>query len=78
LHEVGYNITQGVIREVAYLGNLTSYHIQLDSRGDADDRMEALLKVTHTNAARHDASHLVRGNRVYVWWCGSDVVVLTR
>jgi putrescine transport system ATP-binding protein len=71
LHEVGYNLAQGVIREMAYLGNLTSYHIQLDGT-------TTLLKVTHTNAARHESSLLVRGDRVYVWWCGSDVVVLTR
>lgn len=70
-NEVGHNIAHGAIKEVAYLGHLTSYHIQLDATN-------TLLKVTHTNAARHEASHLVRGNRVYVWWCGSDVVVLTR
>lgn len=70
-NEVGHNIAHGAIKEVAYLGHLTSYHIQLDGTN-------TLLKVTHTNAARHEASHLVRGNRVYVWWCGSDVVVLTR
>ncbi len=71
LNEVGYNMAAGVVREIAYLGNLTSYHVQLEGT-------ETLLKVTHTNVARHEAGHLVRGNRVYVWWCGSDVVVLTR
>ena len=35
------------------------------------------VKVTHTNAARHESIHLTWGDRVYVWWCGSDVVVLT-
>ncbi|MES2877921.1 MAG: polyamine ABC transporter ATP-binding protein [Pseudomonadota bacterium] len=71
LNEVGFNIAQGVIKDLAYLGSLTTYHVQLDG-GDT------LVKVTHTNAARHDATHLTWGDRVVVWWCGSDVVVLTR
>lgn len=69
--EVGFNIAQGVIKDLAYLGSLTTYHVKLDDSA-------AVVKVTHTNAARHDATHLTWGDRVYVWWCGSDVVVLTR
>ncbi len=69
--EVGFNIAQGVIKDLAYLGRLTTYHVKLDDSA-------AVVKVTHTNAARHDATHLTWGDRVYVWWCGSDVVVLTR
>ena len=41
------------------------------------DGGSSLVKVTHTNAARHDVMHLTWGDRVYVWWCGSDVVLLT-
>jgi putrescine transport system ATP-binding protein len=69
--EVGFNIAQGVIKDLAYLGSLTTYHVQLDGTA-------TVVKVTHTNAARHDATHLTWGDRVVVWWCGSDVVVLTR
>jgi putrescine transport system ATP-binding protein len=69
LAEVGYNAVQGVIENLAYLGSLTTYHVQLDS-GTA-------IKVTHTNAARHTLAPLHAGDRVHVWWCGSDVVVLT-
>ncbi|TSA08689.1 MAG: polyamine ABC transporter ATP-binding protein [Comamonadaceae bacterium] len=68
--QVGFNIAQGVIKDLAYLGSLTTYHVQLDGAA-------TVVKVTHTNAARHDASQLTWGDRVYVWWCGSDVVVLT-
>lgn len=68
--EVGYNLVQGVIHDLAYLGILTTYHVKL-SNG-------TIVKVTHTNAARHDAAHLTWGDAVTVWWCGSDVVVLTR
>ncbi len=67
--QIGFNVAQGVIKDLAYLGSLTTYHVTLDSG--------MLVKVTHTNAARHDATALTWGDRVYVWWCGSDVVVLT-
>ncbi len=68
--EVGFNSVQGVIENLAYLGSLTTYHVKLDSG--------AAVKVTHTNAARHTVTHLQAGDRVHVWWCGSDVVVLTQ
>ncbi|WP_296448493.1 ABC transporter ATP-binding protein [Rhodoferax sp. UBA5149] len=69
--QVGFNLARGVIKNLAYLGSLTTYHVQLDGG-------TTVVKVTHTNAARHDATQLTWGDRVYVWWCGSDVVVLTR
>jgi len=68
--QVGFNMVEGVIEDLAYLGSLTTYHVRLDSG--------YVVKVTHTNAARHDQSQLSCGDRVYVWWCGSDVVVLTQ
>ena len=67
--EIGFNVAQGVIDDLAYLGSLTTYHVKLDSG--------TVLKVTHTNAARHTKTQLTWGDKVYVWWCGSDVVVLT-
>lgn len=70
LEQIGFNQVEGVIKDLAYLGNVTTYHVQLDSG--------MVVKVTQTNAARHDASHLTWGDRVHVWWCGSDVVVLTQ
>ena len=68
--EVGFNQAQGVIEDLAYLGSLTTYHVRLDG-GSA-------VKVTQTNAARHGSSAMTWGDKVFVWWCGSDVVVLTR
>jgi putrescine transport system ATP-binding protein len=70
LEQVGYNIALGTIKDMAYLGSLTTYHVQLDIGG-------SIVKVTHTNAARRDASLLTWGDKVYVWWCGSDIVLLT-
>ena len=68
--QVGFNVVQGVIEDLAYLGSLTTYHVKLE---DA-----SIVKVTHTNSARHDQTTLTWGSRVYVWWCGRDVVVLTQ
>ncbi len=70
LEQVGFNMVRGEIKDLAYLGSLTTYHVQLDGG--------MVVKVTQTNAARHDASQLTWGDQVYVWWCGSDVVVLTQ
>jgi putrescine transport system ATP-binding protein len=70
LAEVGYNIAQGVVQDLAYLGSLTTYHVKLDNG--------TLVKATHTNSARHESTKITWGDRVYVWWCGSDVVVLTQ
>ena len=68
--EVGFNVAQGVIKDLAYLGSLTTYHVALEGTG-------MVVKVTHTNTARHEATQLTWGDRVHVWWCGSDMVVLT-
>ncbi|MES2740663.1 MAG: polyamine ABC transporter ATP-binding protein [Pseudomonadota bacterium] len=67
--EASFNSAQGSISAIAYFGNETRYHVLLDSG------ME--LKVSRTNAARHDSAGLKRGQRVHVWWDGADIVVLT-
>src|SRR5471032_1283365 len=67
--EHGYNCAQGVIVAMAYFGNETSYHVRLDSG--------TVVKVSRTNAARHDIARLEREQRVWVWWDGADIVVLT-
>ncbi len=71
LAQVGFNLVQGTVKDLAYLGSLTTYHVLVDGGS-------TVVKVTQTNAARHEASALTWGDKVYVWWCGSDVVVLTR
>jgi putrescine transport system ATP-binding protein len=67
--EQGYNCASGVITAIAYFGNETRYHIRLDSG------ME--LRAARTNAARHDDARPAREQRVFAWWDGSDIVVLT-
>ncbi|NRR29179.1 polyamine ABC transporter ATP-binding protein [Oxalobacteraceae bacterium] len=67
--EQGFNCASGVITALAYFGNETRYHIRLDSG------ME--LRVARTNAARHQSARLERDQRVFAWWDGADIVVLT-
>ena len=70
LAEVSFNVAQGVIKDMAYLGSLTTYHVLLATG--------MVVKVTHTNSARRESIQLTWGDSVYVWWCGGDVVVLTQ
>jgi putrescine transport system ATP-binding protein len=67
--EHGYNCVQGVISGISYFGNETSYHVTLDSG--------MVLKVARTNVARHEDAAFKRDQRVFAWWDGADVVVLT-
>lgn len=68
--EVGFNTAQGEVRSLAYLGSQTTYHVALPTG--------LVVKVTKANDARHDENHLSLGDRVHIWWWGSDVVVLTQ
>mgnify|MGYP000101637790 CR=1 FL=1 len=66
--ELGFNCARGTIRDLAYLGSQTIYHVVLDSG--------TVVKVTKANDARHDEVKLASGDSVHVWWWGSDLVVL--
>ncbi|HUV99524.1 MAG TPA: polyamine ABC transporter ATP-binding protein [Gallionella sp.] len=66
--ENGYNAARGTIDGIAYFGKFTLFHVRLDSG------ME--IKASRENSARHEETQLVRGQQVYAWWDGSDVVVL--
>lgn len=66
--EQGFNETHGKIVGIAYFGKYTQYNVQLDS--------SMMLKVSHENGARHEETVLSRGQEVFAWWDGSDIVVL--
>lgn len=68
--EVDHNIVRGVISSMAYFGSYTTYHLELESG--------TTVKATLSNAARHEELSLTKGDTVYAWWDGSDVVVLTQ
>jgi putrescine transport system ATP-binding protein len=66
--EHGYNCVRGTIDGIAYFGQFTLFHVKLDSG--------TVIKASRENAARHEDTKLERGQQVYAWWDGSDVVVL--
>jgi len=67
--ESGFNQMRGLITGMGYFGSFTTYHLQCEGG--------MTLKVTLSNAARHEARRMVTGDTVWAWWDGSDVVVLT-
>jgi putrescine transport system ATP-binding protein len=67
--EHGRNCAAGSIGAIAYFGNETLFHVHLDSGID--------VKVARSNAARHESASLTRDQRVFVWWDGADIIVLT-
>ncbi|MGB9093368.1 MAG: TOBE domain-containing protein, partial [Gallionella sp.] len=66
--EQGYNVARGTIDGIAYFGKYTLFHVRLESG--------MVIKASRENSARHEETQLVRGQQVYAWWDGSDVVVL--
>ena len=68
--EDGFNCVHGSITGVAYFGSFTLFHVLLDGG--------LTITVSHENSARHEETQLARGQEVYAWWDGSDVVVLTQ
>ncbi len=68
--EHGYNCTKGIISSIAYFGNETRYHVRLESGLE--------LRVSRTNAARHEETQFKREQQVFAWWDGADIVVLTQ
>jgi putrescine transport system ATP-binding protein len=67
--EQGYNQAVGTIDGVAYFGKYTVFHVKLDNG--------KVIKASRENSARHEDNRLERGEKVFAWWDGSDVVVLT-
>jgi putrescine transport system ATP-binding protein len=64
-----YNHAQGVVTDVAYLGDTSTYLIQLESG--------KTLRTTEPNAERDSAGRLARDERVWVSWHESSCVVVT-
>ena len=65
-----HNRVQGTIKNLAYFGAFTVYHLTLASG--------QLLKVSHSNVARHRDDELTWGDTAWASWAPSAQVVLTR
>ncbi|MGH6646366.1 ABC transporter ATP-binding protein [Aquabacterium sp.] len=67
---VPLNQVQGRVRDIAYFGSYTVYHLQLPSG--------QTLKVSQSNSERHPDDTLAQGDEAWAWWSPSAQVVLTR
>jgi putrescine transport system ATP-binding protein len=66
---VGGNAVQGTVSEIAYMGDMSIYLVQIDSG--------RMLRVTLPNITRGRERPLARGESVWLSWNGSSPVVLT-
>jgi len=65
-----FNTVCGTVKEMAYFGSFTVYHLQLASG--------ALLKVSQANVQRHRADACTWGDTVWAHWSRTAPVVLTQ
>jgi putrescine transport system ATP-binding protein len=65
----GDNVVRGTVREIAYMGDLSIYLVQIDSG--------KLVRVTRPNITRGGERPIAREEKVWLSWHGSSPVVLT-
>jgi putrescine transport system ATP-binding protein len=63
------NLTQGTVKEIAYMGDMSIYLVRIDSG--------SLMRVTLPNVSRGTERPIGREERVWLSWHGSSPVVLT-
>jgi putrescine transport system ATP-binding protein len=64
-----HNLANGVIKEIAYMGDMSIYLVQLDSG--------KTVRITQPNTIRHADDRLTWDDRVWVSWDESSAVVVT-
>jgi len=65
-----HNRARGTIKDVAYMGAFTVYHLQLASG--------LVMKIKQNNATRHRDDAVAHGDMAWASWADSAQVVLTR
>src|SRR5579862_2353140 len=65
----GENLVHGTVREIAYMGDMSIYLVQIDSG--------RMVRVTLPNTLRGADRPIGRGEGVWLYWHGSSPVVLT-
>jgi putrescine transport system ATP-binding protein len=63
------NVVRGVVKEIAYMGDVSIYHVQIDSG--------KIVRVTLPNIMRDAEHRITRDETVYLSWHGSSPIVLT-
>jgi putrescine transport system ATP-binding protein len=64
-----WNAAQGTVKEIAYMGDLSIYIVQLDTG--------KRMRITQPNTHRHEESPLTWDDRAWVSWHESSAVVVT-
>jgi putrescine transport system ATP-binding protein len=64
-----YNRAQGVIKEIAYMGDMSIYLVQLDSG--------KTVRVTQPNTQRHADDRMTWDERVWISWVAESAVIVT-
>jgi putrescine transport system ATP-binding protein len=65
-----HNRVQGTVKDLAYFGSFTVYHLLLASG--------AMLKVSQSNASRHRDDQLTWGDTAWASWSPTSQVALTQ
>jgi putrescine transport system ATP-binding protein len=65
-----YNRAKGVVKNMAYFGSFTVYHLALPSG--------RILKVSQNNTQRHREHELTWGDEAWAHWSRQSQVVLTQ
>jgi putrescine transport system ATP-binding protein len=65
----GENVVRGSVREIAYMGDLSIYLVQIESG--------KMIRVTLPNMTRGGERPIAREEKVWLSWHGSSPVVLT-
>jgi putrescine transport system ATP-binding protein len=68
-HALRENVVRGVVKEIAYMGDVSIYLVQIDSG--------KTVRVTLPNIMRDAEQRITRDETVYLSWHGSSPVVLT-
>jgi putrescine transport system ATP-binding protein len=68
--ELEYNRAKGVVKNLAYFGSFTVYHLELPSG--------RVLKVSQNNTQRHREDDLTWGDEAWAHWSRQSQVVLTQ
>ena len=68
--EGGFNRARGIVKDMAYFGSFTVYHLQLESG--------RVLKISQSNVERQPGAALTWGDAAWASWSGSSQVVLTQ
>ena len=66
----GENAVKGVVKEIAYMGDMSIYLVQIASG--------RTIRVTIPNVARHADDRITWDETVYLSWHAASPVVLTR